>query len=189
MSLQAMVWALEVNVTDPLAKLVLLALANEASKTGGGAYPSQQTIADTVPCGIATVQRKVRDLEAAGLIVRGDQELVSHYPSNRRPVVWDLPLPHHSDVAGRKQAHHAAPSRPITDPSLVMDNPTNPRDNPRRPARGETADGAPLGCAEHRDRRRSSCDPCMRVGLPALDSVKPASTEAVKAARAALRAS
>ena len=190
MSLQAMVWALEQPIGDAHAKLVLLALANEANRAGESAYPSQQTIADTVPCGIATVQRKLRDLEDHGYVVRGDQQLVSHFPSNRRPVVWNPPLAHHSDVAKRGQAHQTGPVRPITGPSPVMDNPTYPRDNPGgRFARGESSDGATLGCASHRDRRRPACDACQRVLPPSKDRVKPSTPPDVEALKTALRGS
>lgn len=91
MSLKAMIWVAEnapVYNTGRLA--VLYALADRASDDGTGAWPSQDWIAYRARCDARTVRRHLKDLEAAGIIRRGDQRLVSYLPSNHRPVVWDL---------------------------------------------------------------------------------------------------
>ncbi|MFT4288143.1 helix-turn-helix domain-containing protein [Nocardioides sp.] len=92
MSLEAMVWALKsapVN-DDPLALLVLIGLADHAGADGCGAWPSKATLADYARCSSKTVQNKLRVLEAAGVIVPGDQRLNAHLRADRRPTVYDL---------------------------------------------------------------------------------------------------
>lgn len=186
-----MLWALEQDV-EPMAKLVLLVLADQADSKGRGAYPAVGTVATTVPCDRATVQRRLRDLEQAGLLRQGDQELVAHYRADRRPKVYDLVLdgaaqsgpvagPRGRTDRGHGAADGAAPVRP------------NPRETQRQPhgaaaARGETADGAVAGCADHLGRRRPACEACQRVQPLAREQVRPASKEARAAARAALTA-
>lgn len=90
MSTHIMGWALRADVGDPIAKLVLIALADHAHNDGTNAWPSQSTIAEYVGCSDRTVRTKLAELESAGVIRRGDQAVVSHLPVNRRPVVWDV---------------------------------------------------------------------------------------------------
>lgn len=93
MSWQASGWALkESPAKDCQAVVILMAIADHAHPDGTAAWPSQATIADYARCSIRTVQRRLAELEAYGLIRRGDQNLVSHLPKMRRPIVWDLAL-------------------------------------------------------------------------------------------------
>lgn len=87
-----MVWALSAPVSDPMSRVILINLANYAGEAGRGAWPSQATLLERAQCSRASLNRKLGHLEAEGLIRRGDQELLSHLPLNRRPVVWDLNL-------------------------------------------------------------------------------------------------
>lgn len=69
MSLRATLWALDdVRTGDPITKLVLIALADEADDDGGSCYPSLRRIAQRAECSIATARRHVAKLESAGLI-------------------------------------------------------------------------------------------------------------------------
>lgn len=91
MSLEAMVYVLNCqDAPDPLAKWVLMGIANHADRYGRNAFPAQFTLAEYAGCSDRSVRRKLDELEGLGLIVRGDQGLVQHLPANRRPVVWDL---------------------------------------------------------------------------------------------------
>lgn len=93
MSIEATAWALNVEtVPDSTARVVLLGLANHAARDGSAAWPSVATLAEYAVCSTRTVQRKLRDLEALGLLRRGDQQLVNHLPADRRPTVYDLPV-------------------------------------------------------------------------------------------------
>lgn len=70
MSLRATLWALDdVRTGDPITKLVLLALADEADDDGGSCYPSLRRIAYRAECSVATARRHVAKLESAELIV------------------------------------------------------------------------------------------------------------------------
>ncbi|AYN56861.1 helix-turn-helix DNA binding domain protein [Arthrobacter phage Andrew] len=91
MSLQAMVWALKTApVPDPIAHLVLIGLADHANDDGTAARPSVGVLAEYARCSPRSVQNKLRDLEACGLIWKGDQRSVEHLRADRRPVVYDL---------------------------------------------------------------------------------------------------
>ena len=93
MSVDALSWALKrAEVSDPQAALILIGLADHAHDDGTCAWPSQATLARYARCTDRTVRNRLVDLETAGLIRRGDQAIVAHLPSNRRPVVWDLAL-------------------------------------------------------------------------------------------------
>ncbi|MCC0048036.1 MAG: helix-turn-helix domain-containing protein [Rhodobiaceae bacterium] len=69
MSIQAMTWALAARTGKPGAKVVLLALANYADERGV-CWPSQQRLAADTEQSIDTIQRRLKDLEASGLIER-----------------------------------------------------------------------------------------------------------------------
>ncbi len=90
-----MVWA--VTLSGPAkggigdaAHLTLIALANYTDPKGRAAWPSHATIARDRGVNARTIKRHFAELEDAGLIRRGDQMIVQHLPSNRRPVVWDV---------------------------------------------------------------------------------------------------
>jgi hypothetical protein len=88
-----MVWALKkAPVSDPVEALILVGLADHAHEDGTVAYAAQNTLATYARTSSRTVRRKLAVLEAAGLIKRGDQQMVAHIPTNRRPIVWDLCL-------------------------------------------------------------------------------------------------
>ncbi|HEX7352514.1 helix-turn-helix domain-containing protein [Brachybacterium sp.] len=91
MSLDAMVWALKhAPVSDPLAHLVLIGLADHAGPDGREARPSQKRLAEYVNVTDRTIRTKLRLLEEEGLIRPGDDQLVAHLRADRRPLVWDL---------------------------------------------------------------------------------------------------
>lgn len=91
MSVQAIVWALE---SAPISKSshlgTLIALANQADSDGEGAYPSHSTMAWETRKSPQSVRKDLREMEAEGIICRGDQRMTAHLPSDRRPVVWNL---------------------------------------------------------------------------------------------------
>ena len=98
-----MVWALKhAPVTDAQEHLVLIGLADHADGLGRGAWPSKATLAEYARCSARTVHNKLRRLEDAGIIMRGDQRIVGHVRADRRPVVYDL------DIHGRNLVHPVA---------------------------------------------------------------------------------
>lgn len=95
MSVEAMAWAMRADLTGKLPaehRLVLLVLADHASSDGTGAYPAKPRIAARLGTSERSVVRALRALEARGLISPGDQRMVAHIPTNRRPTVWTLRL-------------------------------------------------------------------------------------------------
>ena len=95
MSVQAMSWAMEQQlVTDPHACSVLVALGNHADRDGSGAFPSVDTIRRYTKLSERTIRTKLADLEAAGMIRRGNQAIAAAHISraDKRPVVWDLAM-------------------------------------------------------------------------------------------------
>ncbi|QXZ16080.1 helix-turn-helix domain-containing protein [Pseudomonas sp. AO-1] len=67
MSMNLMVKALETKVGNPLRKLVLIKLADNASDTGE-CWPSYQHIADQCEIDRSTVRKHIKQLEAQGLL-------------------------------------------------------------------------------------------------------------------------
>lgn len=69
MSMMLMVKAMQIKVGNPLRKLVLLKLADNANDKGE-CWPSYQHIADQCEISRSSVKNHVRDLEEAGLLKR-----------------------------------------------------------------------------------------------------------------------
>lgn len=63
-------WVLDAEVGDPVAKLVLLILANRAGDDGWNSFPGQESIATQVEVSLDTIQRKLAALEESGWIIR-----------------------------------------------------------------------------------------------------------------------
>lgn len=91
MSLKAIIWVMEDAPVENHGELaVLYALADRANDDGTAAYPSQEWISYRARCTDRTVRNHLKNLEGREVIQRGDQSLVSHFPVNRRPIVWNL---------------------------------------------------------------------------------------------------
>lgn len=63
-------WAFEQTLNDPIAKLVLVGLADYYNSEKGYAWPSVERLAAVADCSVRTVQRKLKDLEDKGYINR-----------------------------------------------------------------------------------------------------------------------
>ncbi|MGO2656051.1 MAG: helix-turn-helix domain-containing protein [Pseudoclavibacter sp.] len=94
MSWQATAWAdaLPYSVAGPMATRVLFKLANVAWEDGRGAFRSKKQLAEQLGVSERSIQRALRELEDAGLIIKGDQRLVDHLRGDRKPTVYDLPI-------------------------------------------------------------------------------------------------
>lgn len=101
MSMKALEWAMY-DVPAEMAKgsllRILLALADHADTEGRGAFPSQKRLCALTGYSRRTIQHGLHDLEASGLIVKGDQRLTEHY-GRHRPIVWNLSM---EDFRGAK---------------------------------------------------------------------------------------
>jgi hypothetical protein len=106
---------------DPVAKLVLLILADQANTDGTAAWPSQALLAKKADVSARTVRTKLRKLEELGLIVPGDQQMLAHIRADRRPTVYDVNM--RAEISsGRKQASGREEVREETDfrPSATL---------------------------------------------------------------------
>ncbi|WP_145012374.1 helix-turn-helix domain-containing protein [Pseudomonas oryzihabitans] len=95
MSVQAMTWAMDQQiVTEPHARHVLLCLANYADKFGRAAFPSISTLSLDTGLAPRTIQYRLRDLEGAGLIAKGNQAVAAAYidRKDRVPVCYEVIL-------------------------------------------------------------------------------------------------
>lgn len=103
MSMKALEWAMY-DVPAEMAKgsllRILLALADHADTEGRGAFPSQKRLCALTGYSRRTIQHGLHDLEASGLIVKGDQRLTEPY-GRHRPIVWNLSM---EDFRGAKTA-------------------------------------------------------------------------------------
>ena len=123
MSLRATLWALDdVRTGDPITKLVLLALADEADDDGGSCYPSLRRIAYRAECSVATARRHVAKLESAGLIAvfRPAKQGRGHH--NR----YQLCLPERVAQGNPSGAQKGSERNPlgVTNPQTRLSNPT-----------------------------------------------------------------
>lgn len=69
MSIQAVAWALEQDIGDAAAKLVLISLANALNGKTGKCFPTIEQICKESSCSKSTVIRKLKWLESEGWIV------------------------------------------------------------------------------------------------------------------------
>ncbi|WAL45708.1 helix-turn-helix domain-containing protein [Rhodococcus pyridinivorans] len=104
MSIEAITWALErADIPSPTPPgmpsapaltVVLLGLANHASRHGADAYPSVRTLAGYARISERQVQRCLKALAALGLISKGDQErIAATIPrEDRHPVLYNLSM-------------------------------------------------------------------------------------------------
>lgn len=70
MSVKAIGWAFDQRLDDPLAKLVLLTLADHYNESTGDAWPSIDRLVSVTEGSRSTVIRKLKKLEQVGLISR-----------------------------------------------------------------------------------------------------------------------
>ena len=110
MSMKALEWAMY-DVPAEMVKgallRILLLLADHADTQGRGAFPSQKRIVALTGYSRRTIQNGLHDLEAAGLIRRGDQRITEHL-GKYRPIVWDLTM---KDFRGAKNTPLEQPSQ------------------------------------------------------------------------------
>lgn len=68
MSLEACAWALRQQLDCPIAKLILISLADHHNASTGKCFPSRRKLAEAGCCSTRTVVRKLHYLEAEGWI-------------------------------------------------------------------------------------------------------------------------
>lgn len=106
----AVLWALD-EAPDVPASLVstLVAVARYAGTDGRGAHPSASTVASHTRKSESQAKRDLAALEKAGLLLRGDPRVVASIRADRRPSVYDLPMPRGSTGDTPSDGHGVAP--------------------------------------------------------------------------------
>lgn len=84
MSFKHMAWAMEARVGDPLAKLLLVALADRADKERGQCWPSLSRLCEDTEMSKASVTRRLSYLEQQGFVHRTQRDQSS--------TLYTLPL-------------------------------------------------------------------------------------------------
>lgn len=92
MSIPATNWVWSQTVGNSNRKLVLLKFADHAHDDGTAAYCGIPKVAKFAECDERTAKRHVKWLYEHGYLTEGDQELVSHFPTNKRPIVYNLAM-------------------------------------------------------------------------------------------------
>ena len=69
MSVQAITWAYQTDISDPIKKFILVTLGNYADEYGV-CWPSQTTIIAACPCSVRKLRECLKSLEAEGWIQR-----------------------------------------------------------------------------------------------------------------------
>ena len=70
MSIKAVSWAFDQQIDDPMAKLVLIAVADHINESTGDAWPSIERLQHMTSASRRTVQRKLKMLEEDGYLER-----------------------------------------------------------------------------------------------------------------------
>ncbi len=94
LSKAAVLWAFH-EAPDVPARLVstLIAVCAYAGEDGRGAYPSGATVALITRKSESQAKRDLAELERLGLLQPGDHRIVKDIRADRRPKVYDMPMP------------------------------------------------------------------------------------------------
>ena len=97
MSIKALDWAMDAPVQDPLAKLVLIVVANHHNDARGVAWPSVGHICYVTGAAERTVRAKLKKLEQAGFLIRNHRSgrSTEYTPAYLAPLhqMQDTPAP------------------------------------------------------------------------------------------------
>ena len=156
MSVRAIAWAFGQSVGSPMAKLVLLSLADHHNDdTGTDPFPAIETIAAETEMNERSVRRHLEALEAAGLIARR---------ARGRGKVYRLSLPPKPDTESG-EAPESAPATPdslSTTPDSVSATPDSLSKTP------DTESTEPEGTGREPGGGRASAPPakpaCRTIG-------------------------
>lgn len=77
MSFKHIAWAMHIHVGDPMAKLLLIALADRADKESNQCWPSLARLCADTEMSMATVTRRLNYLEENGFIRRNKRDQTS----------------------------------------------------------------------------------------------------------------
>lgn len=181
MSIEAITWTLEhAHIPSPTPPgmpsapaltLVLLGLANHASRSGKDAYPSVRRLAGYSRMSERQVQRCLAALVELGLISRGDQSRVAISREDRRPTCYDLCMTRGDGLSprlnprGDVQAHDGVTAKHERGDAPVTRAALEPREEPAAPSRPKTF--ARAAAQQRYSRIDDLATACRRAGLTA----------------------
>lgn len=93
MSIQSMSWAIEQQeIKDPIARLVLICMANYADKNGQGIFPSVETLKADTGLSERAIRYKIGVMVDSGVLVAGNPKVVAAYidRKDKRPMCYDI---------------------------------------------------------------------------------------------------
>ena len=115
MSTKYLFAAMTARTDDPVAKLILIYLADAANEKGY-CWPSHSTIAAGCECSVATVKRKIEDLIVMGYIDYQSRSQKGFKTSNK----YEMIDPEHIKTNGKPKIAQSEPSSPtIAQPELT----------------------------------------------------------------------
>ena len=112
LSKAAVLWVMdEAPDVPPHLLSTLIAVARFADENGRGAYISASTVAQLTRKTESQAKRDLGALEKKKLLKRGNQRLVAHIRADRRPVVYNIPMPERgsTDATSSRGSTHATP--------------------------------------------------------------------------------
>ena len=90
----AVEWVLyEAGDVPPHLLAAYMAVASFTGPDGKGAHPSTATVALLIRKADRNAKKDISELKRLKLLLPGDERLVSHIRADRRPNVYDLPMP------------------------------------------------------------------------------------------------
>lgn len=101
LSKAAVLWAMdEAPDVPPHLFAALLAVARYADEHGRGAYPSAMTVAAIIRKSERNAKKDLAALRRLGLLLPGDQRIAKDIRGDKRPFVYNLPMPSDSSARG-----------------------------------------------------------------------------------------
>lgn len=119
MSFTHMAWALNSKIGDPLAKLLLLALADRADKETGQCWPSLGRLAEDTEMSSATVARKLNYLEERQLIQRTQRTATSTLYT--LPCLTERQVVSHTETGGYLTVRHEPINKNLSENNIYFE--------------------------------------------------------------------
>jgi len=147
MSFDPVLWAMkDAPVADVEEWAVLAAMSESADDDGCNVFKAQGTLAKRVRLDAKTVARRLAEMQARGLIARGDQQAAAYIPADRRPVVYDLMIPYAwfpniDRIQEYRRDKGRPPLRPEDRPQLMRAPERKPRVDRGQPRKSRDLDG------------------------------------------------
>lgn len=128
MGTEAVGWVIRQNIKDPLAKLVLIGLADCFHDKTGECFPSKATLLEVAPCSEDCLKKKMRYLEKEGWIKR-----VRRFEANGRQTTNAYEILFERGVTREEYARQQAEKREAKQSKGRGDQKSPPRGDHKSP--------------------------------------------------------